>query len=72
MDIQTAKLELVKRIINIDDALLIERLIEAIDAQKESYNEPLNEYVKEEIELGLNELNNGNRIHFDDFLKKIS
>lgn len=72
MDIQTEKHELVKRIINIDDALLIERLIEAIDAQKESYNEPLNEYVKEEIELGLNELNNGNRIHFDDFLKKIS
>lgn len=72
MDIQTAKLELVRLIVNIDDPQVIERLIEAVGPQKKHFDELMDESIKEEIKMGINELDKGNRIAFDDFVKRIS
>lgn len=72
MDIQTAKLELVRLIVQIDDPQVIERLIETIGSQKQQFDDLLDESVKEEIRLGIRELDNGNRIAFEEFFKNLS
>lgn len=72
MDIQTAKLELVRLIVQIDDPQVIERLLETIGNQKQHFEDILDESVKEEIRLGIRELDNGNRIAFEEFIKGVS
>ncbi len=70
MDIQAAKLELVKRILDLDDNKLIQGLLDLISTEKET--ESLSTQEKDEILLGLRQLDAGRRISLDDFLKKVS
>jgi len=72
MDIKTTKLELVKMILGIENPQLINRLKKYLEKETVDFWEELSESEKEEIKLGISQLNDGNKIAFDDFLKKVS
>ncbi|HSI77668.1 hypothetical protein [Lunatibacter salilacus] len=72
MDIQSSKIELVRLILNIENPKLIARLSEFLKRETQDFWEELSEIEKKEIEIGLKQLDNGERIDFDDFLKKVS
>jgi hypothetical protein len=72
MDIQTSKLELVKLIINIDNQKIINKLINILSAEQEDFWFELSEQEKQEIKLGIAQIDSGQRISMDDFLKKVS
>lgn len=59
-------------ILNIENPKLIARLSEFLKRETQDFWEELSEIEKKEIEIGLKQLENGERIDFDDFLKKVS
>jgi hypothetical protein len=72
MDIQSSKIELVKIILNIENDKFIEKITEFIQKEQADFWDELSFAEQEEIEKGIPELNNGKRVEFSDFLKKIS
>ena len=72
MDIQTSKIALVKMILNIENDKFIEKITEFIQKEKVDFWNELSLTEQEEIEKGIEELNKGKRVEFNDFLKKIS
>ena len=72
MDIQTLKIELAKVILNSDDVSFITKIEDFIkSAQPDSWNE-LSPGEQKEIKRGIEDLDKGKRIAYEDFLKKIS
>jgi hypothetical protein len=72
MDIQSSKIELVKIILNIENDKFIEKITEFIQKEKVDFWDELSLSQQEEIEKGIKQLNEGKRVEFNDFLKKIS
>jgi hypothetical protein len=72
MDIQTSKIALVKMILNIENDKFIEKITEFIQNEKVDFWNELSLAEQKEIEKGIEELNKGKRVEFNDFLKKIS
>jgi len=72
MDIQSSKLELVKLIINSNNEKLIENLLKMLKSEQKDFWSELSESEKEEIRLGIKQLDEGERISLDDFIKKVS
>ena len=72
MNIQTSKIALVKMILNIENDEFIKKITEFINKEKVDFWDELSLQEREEIEKGILELNEGKRISYDDFLKKIS
>ena len=72
MDLQSTKLELVKLIVNLDNQKIIEKLIKTIKQERGDFWDDLSNDEKDEIRLGLKQLDEGQRISLDDFLKKVS
>lgn len=72
MDIHTSKLELVKLIVNINNQKVIDKLIEVLKSEQEDFWLELTESEREEIKLGIAQLESGQRISFEDFKKKYS
>lgn len=72
MDLQTSKLELVKMIVNIDNQNIINKLLMVLKSEEEDFWLELSDQDRQEIELGINQLDSGQRISLDDFLKKVS
>jgi len=72
MDIQTSKIALVKMILNIENDKFIEKITEFIQNEKVDIWNELSLTEQKEIEKGIEELNTGKRVEFNDFLKKIS
>jgi len=72
MDIQTTKIELAKIILSIENTEFIEKIKNFISKEKKDFWNDLNQSEKAEIELGLKQLEKGERTSYDDFLKKIS
>lgn len=72
MNIQTSKIELVKIILNIENDEIIKKITEFIQKEKVDFWNELSVSEQKEIGKGIQELNNGKRIEFNDFLKKIS
>ena len=66
MNIQTSKIELVKMILNIENDRFIEKITAFIQKEKIDFwdERSLSE------QKGINELNKGKRVKFNDFLKK--
>lgn len=71
MDIQTTKIELAKIILSIENTEFIEKIKNFISKEKDDFWNDLTLSEKAEIELGIKQLDNGERISYDDFLKKI-
>jgi len=72
MDTQASKIELAKLILELEDPKLINKIRELLLDESSRFRKSLTEEEKEEIELGLEQLNQGERISFEDFLKKVS
>lgn len=70
MDLQTSKIELVKLILDIESVEFIEKLSAFIIGEKKDFWDELTLSEKQEIEKGIKELDNGDRVLLDDFLKK--
>ena len=72
MNIQSSKIELVKMILNIENDKFIEKITDFIKKEKIDFWNELSLSEQKEIEKGIEELNKGKRVEFNDFLKKIS
>jgi len=72
MDTQTSKIELAKLILELEDPKLINKIHELLLDESSQFRKSLTDYEKEEIKLGIEQLNRGERISFEDFLKKVS
>ncbi|MFD2562621.1 MULTISPECIES: hypothetical protein [Aquimarina] len=72
MDIKTSKIELVKMILNIDSSEFIKKVTDYINNEKADFWNDLSASEKKEIKRGIEELEKGQRISYDDVLKKIS
>jgi len=72
MDIQASKSELINMIMNIDNVEFLENLKKLINREKTDFWDKLSLSEKKEIEKGIKQLDNNERISYDNFLKKIS
>lgn len=72
MDTQTSKIELAKLILELEDPKLINKIHEMLLDESSQFRKSLTGHEKEEIKLGIEQLNRGERISFEDFLKKVS
>ncbi|WP_299315279.1 hypothetical protein [uncultured Aquimarina sp.] len=72
MDIKTSKIELVKMILNIDSSEFIKKVTDYINNEQADFWNDLSASEKKEIKRGIEELEKGHRISYDDVLKKIS
>lgn len=72
MDIQTAKLELIKAILENENSEFIQRVSDFIKKEKKDIWNELSISEQNEIKKGIEELDKGKRISYESFLKKIS
>ena len=72
MDIQALKIELVKQILHIESEELLNRIQKTLKVQnKDSWIE-LTDAQQREVEIGLEQIERGETISLEDFLKKVS
>ena len=72
MDIQSTKLELLKTILEIENIEFIQKLADFIKSEKTDFWNELSFSEQNEIKDGIKQLDNGKKVSFDSFLKKIS
>ncbi len=72
MDIQTTKLELLKIILENENSEFIQRVADFVKKEKTDFWNELSLSKQTEIKKGINELENGKRVSYESFLKKIS
>ena len=72
MDIQSSKIELAKLILNIESPDLIYKIKKLVLKETSDFWLSLTDSEKEEIALGINQLNKGQRISVEEFMKKVS
>lgn len=72
MDVQATKLKLLKFILENENSDFIARLAEFIRKEEGDFWNDLSEVEQKEIIQGIEELDEGKRIEYDSFLKKIS
>jgi hypothetical protein len=72
MDIHITKLELLKTILEIDNEELIQKLAEIVKKENSDFWAELNLAERKEISKGIEQLEQGKRISYESFLKKIS
>ena len=72
MDIQASKLELFKMIYNIEDQNIIDNLIKIVKNSQKNFWLELSDSQKQDIKTSINQLDSGQRISLEDFLKKVS
>ncbi|BAO76365.1 hypothetical protein [Winogradskyella sp. PG-2] len=72
MDIQSTKIELVKTILAIENNEFIQKVADFINKEKVDFWNELSISEQNEIKQGIDQLNNGKRVSYDSFLKKIS
>ncbi len=72
MDIQATKLALLKIILENDNSEFLQKLSDFIKREKCDFWDDLTEADQQEIKKGIKELNEGKKVSFDSFLKKIS
>ena len=72
MDIQTSKIELVKLILDSDNSEFIQKVADFVKKEKSDFWNDLSLSQQNDIKKGIEDLENGKRIEFSEFLKKIS
>ncbi len=71
-NIQSSKIELAKLILNIESPDLIYKIKKLVLKETSDFWLSLTDSEKEEIALGINQLNKGQRISVEEFMKKVS
>lgn len=72
MNIQTTKIELVKMILNIENPEIITKVFKLLKKESPDFWAELSETEKEEINLGIEQLDRDEKVSFSSFLKKVS
>ncbi|RRJ89045.1 hypothetical protein [Flavobacterium macacae] len=72
MDIHTSKIELVKLILDIDNTEFIQKVADFVKKEKPDFWNELSLSQQNDIKKGIEDLENGKRIEFSEFLEKIS
>ncbi len=72
MDIQALKLELVKQILHTESEELLNKLYSTLKVQGKDFWLELSEAQRREVEIGLAQIERGETIALEDFLKKVS
>lgn len=72
MDIKTSKIALVKMILNIENIEFIEKIRTFVKQESLDFWDELSSKEQSEIIMGIQQLENGERIPLDEVLKKIS
>jgi hypothetical protein len=72
MNITKTKVELAKFILDIDDPKLIEGIHDLLMEEKSDFWEQLSEGEKQEIKLGISQLDKGQKISFNKYMQKVS
>jgi len=71
MDIQSEKLEVMKMILDTDNQSILESIKKIFKkAAKSDFWEPLSQEQKDDILMGINEIENGEVVDYEDFMKK--
>lgn len=72
LDIQSSKIELANLILNIESPALLDKNKGLLTKQTSDFWLTLSDSEKEEIQFGIKQLDNGQRISMEDFMKKVS
>ncbi len=72
MDIKTTKLELLRLIMENENADFIQRILDFVKKEEKDFWDKLTHSEQKEIEKGIDELNNVKRVSYESFMKKIS
>jgi hypothetical protein len=72
MDLQTAKIELTKLILSIENPTIIEKIKDLLINETSDFWSEMTKEEKDELKLGIKQLNEGQRISFKDFLRKVT
>ena len=72
MDIQASKIELAKMIMEIEDSKLIEKVRNLINKEKKDFYDKLSEDEKLEVRYGIEQLDRGQKISWEEVYKRIS
>ncbi|NQY09109.1 MAG: hypothetical protein HRT71_06280 [Flavobacteriales bacterium] len=72
MDLQTTKIELAKLILDLENPSIVKKIVNLLKAEQTDFWDDLSKAEKEEIGLGIRQLNAGQSISLEDFLKKAS
>lgn len=70
MNIELTEIELTKRIMDVQDPDILERVRAVLPQDGEDFWNELTEDQKSETRLGIQQLNEGKGFDFDDFLRK--
>ncbi len=71
MDIRTTKLELIKTILENENTEFIQKVADFVRKEKIDFWDELSLSEQNEIKKGIDELDNGKRVSYESFLKKI-
>jgi hypothetical protein len=72
MDIQTTKLALLKTILENENSEFIQRVADFVKKEKADFWNELSLAEQQDIQKGIDDLDNGKRVSYESFLKKIS
>ncbi|MHA7830310.1 MAG: hypothetical protein ACX93O_04375 [Flagellimonas sp.] len=72
MDLKASKLELIQAILKVDNASIIEKMVNILRKEQGDFWNELSPEQQQEIKKGLAELDEGKRVSYDSFVKKIS
>ena len=71
MDIQASKIELAKMVLDLEDSKLIEKMRKLITKEKKDFYDEFSEDQKLEIQYGIEQLDRGERVSWEDLKKKL-
>ncbi len=72
MDIRATKLQLLKIILENENAEFIQKVADFVKKEKSDFWNELSLTEQKEIKQGIEDLENGKRVSFEEFLRKIS
>lgn len=72
MDIQASKIELVKMILDLEDSKLIEKVRNLLTKEKKDFYDEFTEDQKLEIQYGIEQLDRGEKVSWEEVYKRIS
>ena len=72
MDLQTSKIELAKLIFNIENQQVISKMIDFIKSKEKDFWFDLTASQQQEVQNAINELDQGNRIKWNEVRDKVA
>ena len=72
MDIQATKIELAQLLLNTDDVSVLNKIKSIFKTEKKDWFDDLNDFQKEQIEIGEREIANGEVVSWEEVKKQMS